>query len=181
MGNCISDQNNSNQNDQDNIDNLLMRLEPNNLKKTSYEGTIARARVISVYDGDTITIAFFPEYHIKEIPFVGSFRLYGFDAPEMKPSLSDEFHDLHKECGKKVQNIISNKILDKLVWVEFMKNEKFGRMMGNIYLEPKDKNGKFGQSLNDWIVEHKLGKEYHGEKKGEWTKQDFEHILHHDF
>jgi endonuclease YncB( thermonuclease family) len=145
------------------------------VKETSVEGLFLKARVLSVYDGDTYTIAFFPPWHKEDSPFVGKFRMFGFDAPEIKPRLTEKNRDFQIASAERVRDLVKKKIGNKIVWIQFSKNEKFGRLMGLLYFDESKKD-----CLNDWIVKNRLGKGYHGEKKPEWTREELEYIMFFD-
>lgn len=169
MLSCICQEENCKMREEEEI-KRLMSLDINNIQKTQFNGMKIIARVVDIYDGDTITIAFFPSYHNEKTPYVCSFRLFGYDAPEMKPNLHMENRELHMKAGEKVKDLVKKKLLGNIVDVEFSKkSEKFGREMGQIYI---NKN-----CFNEWIISNKLGKPYHGEKKGEFTEDDLNHII----
>lgn len=149
----------------------LKKIDINNYTKTSFENFFVIARVLDVYDGDTFTIAFFPPESNKYI--IDSIRMYGYDSPEMKSREKDEtLKKLEKEAAIRVKSIVSDLILDKIVYVKFTKKEKFGRQMGYIYL---DKEMKF--CLNEFIVNKGLSKVYKGEKKDSWEIQELQNII----
>lgn len=110
-----------------------------------HEGT-----VIKVYDGDTITIA-------SKLPYRGSplyrfsVRLAGIDTPEMQgPEV---------ERAILARNTLSNLILNKKVKLENVRNEKYGRLLANVYVNDIH--------VNKWMIDHKLAVPYFGGKKEE--------------
>jgi endonuclease YncB( thermonuclease family) len=149
----------------------LYRVAPTELD-TSMTGLFLEARVLSVYDGDTITVAVVPPWHRPECPFVGKLRLEGIDAPEMKPRLTTPLRELQMKAALKVARIVADKIADTIVWVEFSRNEKFGRMMGTIYLDAKKRT-----NFNQWLIDQGLVKAYDGQKKTDWTEDDLTKIM----
>lgn len=91
---------------------------------------IKGGRVIKVYDGDTITIA-------SKLPFDNSpmyrlsVRLNGIDTPEIKgKGISDE----EKEAAKSAREFVSNLVLNKYVKLENIQNEKYGRILADVYI-----------------------------------------------
>jgi len=91
---------------------------------------IKGGRVIKVYDGDTITIA-------SKLPFDNSpmyrlsVRLNGIDTPEIKgKGISDE----EKEAAKSARDFVSNLVLNKYIKLENIQNEKYGRILADVYI-----------------------------------------------
>lgn len=103
-----------------------------------------RAKVISVYDGDTITCdidcGFGVILHKQKI------RLYGINTPEVRGS--------SKEEGIKVRDLVREKILDKDIVLETIKDKKgkYGRWLGIIHI------GEL--NLNDWLLENNYAKKF---------------------
>jgi endonuclease YncB( thermonuclease family) len=87
-------------------------------------------RVIKVYDGDTITIA--SKIPIEKSPIYRfSVRLNGIDTPEMKgPGVTAD----EKNAANQAKDFISNLILNKYVRLENVQNEKYGRILADVYI-----------------------------------------------
>ena len=83
-------------------------------------------KVIQVTDGDTIVV-------IKKDKKY-TIRLNGIDAPEKK-----QFY------GQEVKKTLSNKLLNKTVRIEWTEKDKYGRTLGNVFLDKK--------SINKWLIE----------------------------
>lgn len=102
-----------------------------------------KAKIISVYDGDTVTamvdLGFF---HFQQMKF----RLYGIDTPELRGE--------EREQGLVVRDIVRAMILNKEVTINSYKDkqEKYGRYLANINIGDID--------LNLWLVENGYAKEY---------------------
>jgi len=80
------------------------------------------ARVIKVYDGDTITIATrFPEFHPTNI-YKFQVRLNGLDAPEIKGKTTEE-----KLAAINSRDRLAKKIMGKDVELRDIGFEKYGR------------------------------------------------------
>lgn len=102
-----------------------------------------KAKVIDVYDGDTITaMVDLGFYHFQQMKF----RLYGINTPELR---GDE-----REKGLVVRDIVRAMILDKEVTINSYKDkqEKYGRYLANIIIGEID--------LNLWLVQNGHAKEY---------------------
>jgi endonuclease YncB( thermonuclease family) len=102
----------------------------NNIK---YEDTtlfippIKYAKVIKVYDGDTITVAAKLPYTNSPI-YRYSVRLNSIDSPEIKGVTSKE-----KELAVHSRDALSALILGKVVELRNNKKEKYGRILADIY------------------------------------------------
>ncbi len=102
-----------------------------------------KAKVISVYDGDTITaMVDLGFYHFQQMKF----RLYGIDTPELRGE--------DREKGLAVRDIVREMILDKEVTINSYKDkqEKYGRYLANIVID--------GLDLNQWLVQNGHAKPY---------------------
>ena len=84
-----------------------------------------KAKVISVYDGDTVTCEVDLGFEIKMTIKV---RLYGIDTPELRGE--------EREAGLVVRDIVREMILDRYVILKTMKDKtgKYGRYLGNIHI-----------------------------------------------
>ena len=102
-----------------------------------------KAKIIEVYDGDTITamvdLGFF---HFQQMKF----RLYGINTPEIRGE--------ERAQGMIVRDILRAMILDKEVTINSYKDkqEKYGRYLANIVID--------GVDVNHWLVTNGHAKEY---------------------
>ena len=112
---------------------------------------IKGGKVIKVYDGDSITIA-------AKLPFENSLlyrfsvRLNGIDTPEIKGKNEDE-----KEAAKNARDALSKLILNKYIVLKNVDNEKYGRILADVYL------GEL--HINDWLVRERYAVRYDGGTK----------------
>ena len=85
-------------------------------------------QVIKVYDGDTITIA-------GHLPYDGSplyrfsVRLNGIDCAEIKGKSEEE-----KQCALRARDQLDQLIMNKTVVLKNVKNEKYGRLLADVYV-----------------------------------------------
>jgi len=96
-----------------------------------------KAKIIDVYDGDTVTaVVDLGFLHFQEMKL----RLYGIDTPELRGA--------EKVEGKKVRDIVREKILDKEVEIHSYKDKqgKYGRYLATIIVD--------GVDLNKWLVDN---------------------------
>jgi endonuclease YncB( thermonuclease family) len=114
---------------------------------------VTYAYVIKVYDGDTITIASKLPY--KDSPLYRvSVRLNGIDTPEMKGS---NITDDEKTAANQTKEFVINLILNKYVRLENVQNEKYGRILADVYI--KDIH------LNQLLIKEKYAVVYNGGTK----------------
>jgi len=104
-----------------------------------------RIQVVRVVDGDTIIahIDLGFDFELKN----QYIRLARINAPEMKGE--------SKELGEKSKEALVGKLLGKRVFVRTQKHEKekYGRLLGELYLED-------GTCINDWLLSENLAKPY---------------------
>ena len=91
------------------------------------EDFIYDAYVVSVYDGDTITVDFDLGFDL----FLKNqkIRLYGIDAPELKGA--------EKLSGLTSRDWLREKVLNKNIVIKTHKDvkEKYGRWLGEVYVD----------------------------------------------
>ncbi len=94
-----------------------------------------KAKVLSIYDGDTLTAEVDLGFNIK---ITEKFRLSGLNAPELK---GDEKGD-----GLVSRDRLRDKILGREVTIKTFKDstEKYGRYISEIYLDR--------ENINEWLI-----------------------------
>ena len=112
---------------------------------------IKKCTVVSVYDGDTITIASRLPFRNSPI-YRWSLRIYGIDCPEMKSCNKQE-----KEIAIIAKQTLEHKILHKQVILENIKYDKYGRLLANVFLNKED--------ISQMMIDKKLAIPYFGKKK----------------
>ncbi len=137
MGNCIM---------QTIYLHQLQRANVDDIPIYTMAGIKTYARVVDVYDGDTITIVM--KHNKKLCKF--KVRMHGYDAPEMKPSLSNTNREREKEAALHAKNKLSTLILNKIVILECLQFDKYGRLLGNIYTMEN-------LNINDYMIKNVLG------------------------
>lgn len=109
-----------------------------------------KAKVVSVYDGDTITclvdLGF--KISIKE-----KFRLYGINTPEIRTKDLQE-----KKLGYEAKEKLEELIKDKEVYLVVMKKGKFGRWISKIFLNKDDI--KNDNSVNQILLKEGFAKPF---------------------
>lgn len=119
-------------------------------------------KVIRVYDGDTITIAARLRVDDIDIPklFRYSVRLRRIDSPEKKTKNKKE-----KELAIQSRDALSDLIMGKVVLLENVEYDKYGRLLAEILTEDR-------VNVSDWMLKGGYAVEYDGGTKhrpAEWT------------
>ena len=127
-----------------------------NLESLTYNATkpfippISKAKVVKVYDGDTVTIA----TNLYGEIYRFSVRLNGIDTPEMKSK-----NENVKLRAQKAKNALSSLVLDKIVELKNVGYDKYGRILADIYIE--------NIHVNNWMIAEGHAIEYDGGHKTE--------------
>lgn len=139
----------------------------------SLNGKKTFARVVNVTDGDTISVVLpiFDNY------FKFNVRLNGIDTCEIHSKneiikdkgLKAKYRLIELLCpSEKINNIICStrkQIIDIfhknicLIWLECLEFDKYGRLLGNIYIDNKTKN------VSNILIDEKLAYKYDGSTK----------------
>jgi len=109
------------------------------------------AKVIKVYDGDTITVA--AKLPFKESPIYRfSVRLRSIDSPEIKG-------ESEKECKLAIRSrdALHNLIFGKVIELKNNGKEKYGRLLADVYYNDIH--------INKWMVHNGYAVKYDGGKK----------------
>ena len=123
-----------------------------NLKDSiTFKPMFTTAKVVKVYDGDTITVA--TPLHFDNSPIYRfSVRLRGIDCPEIRTK-----NDNEKTCGKKAKQIMMDQVLNKVVTFENVDYDKYGRILADVFIN--------GVNITQTLLEQRLAVEYNGGKK----------------
>jgi len=115
-----------------------------------------KAEVISVYDGDTITVMI--DQGMKHFARV-KVRMIGINTPELRTKDLDE-----KARGYAAKDYLKSRIEGKTVVVHTVKKGKFGRWLGVIWLYEEGME-ELGESLNDEMIRMGHAVAYDGGKR----------------
>lgn len=116
---------------------------------------VYRAQVLSVYDGDTITVMLDLGMSITR---KAKCRLVGIDTPEIRTKVAGE-----KEAAYAARDRVRDLILDKWVTIQSMTEpDKYGRLLVKVWTED-------GQCVNDVLIEEKHAVAYNGGHKISWA------------
>jgi len=129
----------------------LKNIDCNTVMKFSLKGMTYQAIVVSVYDGDTITVVF---------KFANKFykwncRINGIDTPEIKTKNIDE-----KAYAIKARDALRSKILGNIIQITCGDFDKYGRLLVDvIYCD---------ENINKYMIDAGFAKIYTGGTKNEW-------------
>jgi endonuclease YncB( thermonuclease family) len=119
----------------------LKGLDCTKIKPFSLSGLVKLAKVVKVYDGDTITVVFKHNNAYNK----WTCRLYGIDAPELHSG------------GIPARDFLSNLVLHQIVSLECFDFEKYGRLLVTVHIDKVD--------INDLMISTKHAVPYFGGKK----------------
>ena len=121
----------------------------------AYIPEISYGKVVKVHDGYTITIVtvlFNGDVSPKSELYKFNVRILGIDTPELKTKNVGE-----KELGILAKNALSDKILNKVVKLENVSYEKYGRILCNLFLD--------NVNVSEWLVSNNHAVVYNGGTK----------------
>jgi len=125
------------------------------LDKINYENTvpfvppIVCGKVVKVYDGDTFTLASKLPNNTENTIYRFSIRLNGIDAPEIKGKTQAE-----KELALKSRDALNKLIMNKIVTLENISIEKYGRILADVYVD--------NICVNEYMIDNKYAIRYDG-------------------
>lgn len=149
----------------------LKNAEEDKFKIFSLNGVITYAKILSNYDGDTADCLLVHNDNLMRFKV----RLYGYDSPEMKPSLNikdrDEIKKKALEAKKRLWNLttglddINNKNHKKIIKIVCDDFDKYGRLLITAYDIDIGDNLEFENSINKKMIDEGHGYSYLGGTK----------------
>jgi endonuclease YncB( thermonuclease family) len=144
--------------------NELQNINIESLELFSLKGKTFLAKIIDVYDGDTITVAFkeFGKYSIFKC------RIMHIDTPEIKKRVKpkNEEERIKFENEKKraiiIRDIMREKLLNQIIHINCDKFDLYGRLL--VEFNIPETNIK----IHTWLIENNYAKPYEGKHKEEW-------------
>lgn len=116
------------------------------------------AKIVRVYDGDTCFAVF--KLNNEYVKF--KIRLEGYDSPEMKPSLDSKNRENEKKSAQKSKEELEKHVLNKIVKLHCGKWDKYGRLLGTLYIDNNNLN------INEYMINNGFGYAYGGGTKKEF-------------
>lgn len=139
----------------DKNDITLLEQYTSKTNKFSLNGHKTYAKCVHVYDGDTIHTVFkLPNSHECHKWVI---RLMGIDTPEMKSKNTAE-----KAKATETRDFLRKMVLDKIIILDCLDFDKYGRLLANIYLDGNEK------SINQTLIDNGFAKAYDGGTKEGW-------------
>ena len=124
--------------------------------KFSLNGYKTFAKCVHVYDGDTVHVVF--KMLSSNDCYKWVIRIMGIDTPEIKSKNTYE-----KQLAVKARDFLRELILDKFIIIECLDFDKYGRLLGNLYIEGNEK------SISNMMIEKGFAKAYDGGTKVKWV------------
>ena len=153
----------------------------------SFAGLSTWAKVIDIYDGDTITIVFWYNGSLTK----KKIRMMGIDTPEKSPRrkdcLSEELREMEKKAARVLRDKLYQKVGDRMAYVEFVESDNddpFGRALAKVYggdrCDPSHTNVedvRQWECANDYMLACGARPYFAKKKKKPWTQSELESIL----
>ena len=117
----------------------------------SFKGDAKQAKVVDVYDGDTIKVVFPVQGKLYKF----NCRIQHVDTPEIRTR-----NKLEKKYALKVRDHLREKILGKIVNIVCDDFDKYGRLLIDIKIENK--------LISEWLIANDYAFEYDGGTKKSW-------------
>ncbi len=128
------------------------------VKLFTLENEIFDAKIVRVYDGDTCFAVFF----LNNQPVKFRIRMFGYDSPEMKPSLNLPDRENEIKKAHQAKSELEKLVLNKIVKLECGNWDKYGRLLGKIYIKDSNNNDIY---VNDYMINNGYGYSYLGGTK----------------
>ena len=106
-----------------------------------------KAKILSVYDGDTVTADIQLGFYV--IAHKVKLRLYGINTPEIRGGTAET-----KKAGITARDWLREQILDKEVTLKSFGKGKYGRWLVDIYLDEDE------TSLNQQLIDKGFAQSY---------------------
>lgn len=117
----------------------------------SLNGFKTDAKVVKVYDGDTVHVVF--SYFDKF--FKWTCRIAHVDTPELRTKNEEE-----KKKGYEVRDKLRELIMGKIVQLHCHEFDKYGRLLIDIEID--------GVKVDEWLLSNGYAKKYEGGTKEKW-------------
>lgn len=136
---------------------MFDHLNPDEVPYFSLKGFRTKAKVVKVYDGDSITLLF--PYFNKYYRF--RCRIYGIDTPELRTKDLKE-----KRLAIEVRDYLRDLIFNQTIDVECFDFDKYGRVLVKLAYR--------GEDIGTMLCRKKFAYIYHGKtKKKHWFLKMF--------
>lgn len=130
-------------------------------KDFSFTGS-HKCRVVDVYDGDSLRLAF--DWKGEIIQWQA--RMKHYDAPEMKPRKDLPDREAHVAAAKKARQMLIDIIDGDLVQADMYGFDKYGRILVELHTDSPFRNSVY---VNNVMMHSGLVKPYEGGTKDDWS------------
>jgi endonuclease YncB( thermonuclease family) len=120
----------------------------------SYKDLVCEAKVVDVYDGDTIRVTFLHNGEFQQ----WKSRMMGYDSPEMKPRKDNPNRYAEKRAALAAKQALETKIGNQVVIIHCGTLDKYGRLLITVFT-------KEGENVNEWMLKAGHGYAYGGGTK----------------
>jgi len=146
----------------------LRNTNDDDIKVFNLKGLKTYGKIIKNYDGDTADCILLN----NDILYRFKVRMYGYDSPEIKPSLNIENREEIIKKAKEAKNRLwqlttkteENKNHKNLIKIECGDFDKYGRLLITAY-EEENEDYDFEKSINKKMIDEGYGYSYYGGKK----------------
>lgn len=132
----------------------------------TFAGTVTLAKVVEVYDGDTVRLVF--RYRGALVQY--RVRMLGYDSPEMKPPRNQPNREAEVAAARAARAALELIALNKVLVADLGAFDKYGRVLATVYLT-NDLEARDGAvCVNEWMVSQGHGVSYAGGTKAPYAQ-----------
>lgn len=143
------------------IDARVRAAKKGQLADFSFKGHVVHAKVVDLYDGDTLRLVFV--YRGELIQY--AVRMEGYDSPEMRPAKTHPNREVEKQKAHEAKEALAGQVADRVLVAELGEFDKYGRPLAKLYLTEEPAKRSATNCVNVWMVENGYGRPYFGGTK----------------
>ena len=132
---------------------MSLEEQTTDIKYFSLDGYETKAKVVKVYDGDTVHVIF----QMFDKFYKWNCRILHVDTPELRTKDLEE-----KKRGYECRDKLSALILDKIVLLNCSTFDKYGRLLVEITVP------ETGLKIHEYLISEGLANKYEGKTKEKW-------------
>jgi len=132
---------------------MSLEEQTSDIKYFSLDGYETKAKVVKVYDGDTVHVIF----QMFDKFYKWNCRILHVDTPELRTKDLEE-----KKRGYECRDKLSALILDKIVLLKCSTFDKYGRLLVEITVP------ETGLKIHEYLISEGLANKYEGKTKEKW-------------
>lgn len=92
------------------------------------------AKVVDVYDGDTVKACFSLDGTCERI-YRFTIRMYGYNSEEIRQPKTEKDRDEKKRLALAQKKALEDMVLNKIVFIDCLGYDKYGRILGKMYMD----------------------------------------------